>query len=382
MIKLATNLSKLYSLRNKTAEENPYWARIRSFAEKLMPAATGIQSFYSAFDEPFSGAAHYWTGGRIGSDYPEDSMWIDTNRRLLNALPGRTQYELRYEDPMLDAAAASLGVSGLAAGAAPVALAAPYVIPAATTILTAAPRARQAVDFASNVGKAIKTYGGPLVLGTAPQVIGDAVSVAGPAVQNVNKYQADAYQSLLDAGYSAAEAASISHKMGWGGLMHAGKEYLSNPYHYIYRQGGDNPIDRTFVDMMANPLPHDVFTAAREGLSVAASGPVGAPIKAVGYGALNQLESMPGATTAALQEAQRQAAQPNAQMPTLESARNALDNSRFYQSMRDYYGKDFGSIATHYGFNTLNRGTAYPSPSQPPSSALSQTPRPATPPKS
>lgn len=221
-----------------------------------------------------------------------------------------------------------------------------------------------------------------MVAVTAPKVIGDAVNVAVPAVQNVNKYQADAYQSLLDAGYSAAEAARLSHKMGWGGLMHAGKEYLSSPYHYIYRQGGDNPIDRTFVDMMGNPLPHDAFTAAREGLSVAASGPVGAGVKAVGYGALNQLESMPGATMAALQEAQRQAAQPNAQMPTLESARNTLDNSRFYRSMRDYYGEDFGPIATHFGLNTLNRATAYPRPSQLPSSTLSQAPRPATPTKS
>jgi len=368
MIKLATNLSKLYSLRSKTAQDSPLWA--------------GIKSFASGVAEPFSGAAHYWTGGRIGSDYPEDSMWIDTNRRLLNALPGRTQYELQYKDPMLDAAAASLGVSGLAAGAAAGVLAAPYAIPTAKTILTAAPRARQAVGAASNIGKALKTYGGPIVGLTAPKVIGDAVNVAVPAAQNVNKYQADAYQSLLDAGYSAAEAANLSHKMGWGGLMHAGKEYLSNPYHYIYRQGGDNPIDRTFVDMMGNPLPHDAFTAAREGLSVAASGPIGAGVKAVGYGALNQLESMPGATRAALQEAQRQTAQPNAQMSTLESARNTLDNSRFYQSMRDYYGKDFGPITTHYGLNTLNKATAYPSPSQPPSSTLSQAPRPTTPTKS
>jgi len=368
VINLATNLSKLYSLRSKTAQENPYWA--------------GIKSFASGFAEPFSGAAHYWTGGRIGSDYPEDSMWIDTNRRLLNALPGRDQYELQYNDPMLDAGAASLGVSGLSAGAAAALLAGPSAISNATTILKAAPRARQAVGVASDIGKALKTYGGPLVALTAPQVIGDAVNVAGPAVQNVNKYQADAYQSLLDAGYSATEAANLSYKMGWGGLMHAGKEYLSNPYHYIYRQGGDNPIDRTFVDMLGNPFPHDAFTAAREGLSVASSGPVGAGVKAVGYGALNQLESVPGATTAALQEAQRQAAQPNAQMPTLESARNTLNNSRFYQSMRDYYGKDFGSIATHYGLNTLNRATAYPAPSQPPSSTLSQAPRPTTPTKS
>jgi hypothetical protein len=346
VIKLATNLSRFYSLRSKSAQENPYWA--------------GFKSFLSGVAEPFSGAAHYWTGGRIGSDYPEDSMWIDTNRRLLNALPGRTQYELQYKDPLLDAAAASLGVSTLAAGAAGATLAAPYAVPAAKSFLTAAPRAREAVGLAARLGEYTKTLGGPLVAATAPKVIQDAANVAIPAIHNINQYEADATKKLLEAGYSQVDAERIANKIGWGGMMHAGKEYLTSPYYYMYRGGGDNPIDRTFVDMMGSPKPYDAFTAARQGLSVAASGPIGAGVKTLGYGALNQLESMPSATSATMNEAQRQISQPNYQIPTLSSARNVLDNSRMYQSMRNYYGDDFGPIATHLGFNTLNRATAYP----------------------
>lgn len=346
MLKLANNLSKLYTLRSKSAQENPYWA--------------GFKSFLSGVAEPFSGAAHYWTGGRIGSDYPEDSMWIDTNRRLLNALPGRTQYELQYKDPMLDAAAASLGVSTLAAGAAGTALAAPYAVPAGRAFLTAAPRARGGVDLASRLGGYTKTLGGPLVAATAPKVIQDATNVAVPAISNINQYEADALKKLLEAGYSQVDAERIANKIGWGGMLHAGKEYLTSPYYYMYRRGGDNPIDRTFVDMMGNPKPHDAFTAARQGLSVAASGPVGAGVKTLGYGALNQLESMPSATMATMNEAQRQISQPNYQIPTLSSAQNVLDSSRMYQSMRDYYGDDFGPIMTHLGFDIINRATAYP----------------------
>jgi hypothetical protein len=338
MIKLANNLSALHSFRIKRAEESPLWEGVKAFGSQLV--------------EPFSGAAHYWTGGRIGSDYADDSPWVDTARRVYNALPGPNQLELQYKDPLLDAAAASLGVSGAAAGGAGLVLAAPAV-PHAIRFAAAPTRAaRYALPTAARAGQVFKTVAGPAVTLTAPKVIGDAISAAAPAVQNINQYEADAIKKLLEAGYSQVDAERIANKMGWGGVLHAGKEYLSSPYHYIYRQGGSNPIDARFASSMGSPKPHNAFTAAREAASVLSSGPIGAVGKTLGYGAINQLESIPGAIQGTVQQAMTQlptaAYSPNA----VQSAQDAVNNSRFYASMRNYYGDDFAPIATHYGLTS------------------------------
>jgi hypothetical protein len=140
--------------------------------------------------------------------------------------------------------------------------------------------------------------------------------------------------------------------MGWGGVLHAGKEYLSSPYHYIYRQGGSNPIDARFASSMGSPKPHNAFTAATEAAKVLSSGPIGAVGKTLGYGAINQLKSIPGAIQGTVQQAMTQlptaAYSPNA----VQSAQDAVNNSRFYASMRNYYGDDFAPIATHYGLTS------------------------------
>lgn len=357
MIKLAQNLSALQSFRIKRAEDSPVWE--------------GTKAFFSQLAEPFSGAAHYWTGGRIGSDYADDSMWIDTTNRLYNAMPGRNQVPLRYNDPLLDVAAGSLAVSGLAAGGAGGALAAPAV-PHAVRFLAAPSRAaRYALPTASRAGQVFKTVAGPAVALSAPKVVGDAVTAAAPAIENINNYQAQARQALLDAGYSPEDADRMAYKIGWGGVLHAGKEYLFNPYHYIYRQGGSNPIDARFASATGSPRPHNAFTAAREAASVLSSGPIGAVGKTLGYGALNQLESIPGAIQGTVREALTQLPAAAYSPTAMQDAQDAVNNSRFYSSMRDYYGKDFIPIATHYGLTS----TLGPAPS---AGTLARNNRPGT----
>lgn len=98
---------------NNTSYQSPLWEGVKAF---------GRQAW-----EPFSGAAHYWSGGRVGSDFKDDSMWVDTARRNANEyLRPENQFELTYKNnPMLDVAGKSLyyapyiAVSALSAGAAP-----------------------------------------------------------------------------------------------------------------------------------------------------------------------------------------------------------------------------------------------------------------------
>ena len=103
-------------------------------------------TFGNQLAEPFTGAAHYWSGGRIGSDYADDSTWIDTARRVNNAVPGTAKQPLYYQnDKLLDAAAISTGVAGLAGGAAGIAAGAPAVLAGGSAALNAAPAAGSAL---------------------------------------------------------------------------------------------------------------------------------------------------------------------------------------------------------------------------------------------
>jgi len=107
---------------------------------------SSLAAFGNQLAEPFTGAAHYWSGGRIGSDYADDSTWLDTVRRVNNAAPGTTKQPLYYQnDKLLDAAAISTGVSGLAGGAAGVALAAPAMLAGGSAALNAVPAAGSAL---------------------------------------------------------------------------------------------------------------------------------------------------------------------------------------------------------------------------------------------
>lgn len=89
----------------------------------------GFRAGASQFVEPISGAAHYWTNGNVGSDYSDDSYWLDATRRFHNTFtPSTEDLELRYgNDEMLDwANRALLGSAGFAALAG-TALAAPVI---------------------------------------------------------------------------------------------------------------------------------------------------------------------------------------------------------------------------------------------------------------
>ena len=322
----------------KRSQDSPFWG--------------GLKAFGSQFAEPFRGAAHYWTGGRLGSDYSDDSPWIDTTNRLYNALPGPNQVPLRHNDRMLDAAAGSLGVSSAAAATAAAALGAPY---ASSFLRAPSLAARYAVPNAARAGQVFKAVAKPFIAATTPPVLAEAATKIVPAVKRMNAYEDNVRKAFIAAGYSAEDAERMSGKMGWGGLMHVGKEYLSHPYDYIYRQGWNNPIDSAFSRTMSGygALPHDAFSGFRQGVNVLAAGPVSAAAKAVGFGAINQLSSIPefmkdriGSIMARSSNAMGRLPQIN--MDDVENAQDAMRQSRFYKAMRDYYGSDQEAIASMY----------------------------------
>ena len=76
MIKVSNNLTQLCSAQARSKEAydwNALWQ--------------GAKSFGRAYAEPFSGAAHYWSGGRVGSDYSPNSPFINMVGSMMPAAP-------------------------------------------------------------------------------------------------------------------------------------------------------------------------------------------------------------------------------------------------------------------------------------------------------
>jgi len=359
------------TFHQKAAWEDPGLDKPVSSSRSVAPKATisppsplweGTKAFGNALVEPFSGAWNYWTGGRAGSDYADDSTFVDVARRMSNALPGPNQYKLEYDDPLLDASAISLGVSGASALAAPIAAGVSAAIPSAgvgaggltgigattAAMAAAAPRARGALSLGQKLyrrGRALAGLGAAI---TTPGVIQHGAQAVMPAVDTINTTQNQAYRYFIAQGYPEDQAKNLSFKLSWGPLLFAGKEYLSNPYHYIYRQGGANPIDRSFAQSMGSIQPISSLVGGRQGMSVFASGtPVGVGGKVLGYGLLNKLESIPASAQTAFDAAQNQlnAARTNSVTGNSAEALNALENSRVFNSLLNYYNPDINALA-------------------------------------
>ena len=167
---------------------------------------SSLAAFGNQLAEPFTGAAHYWSGGRIGSDYADDSTWIDTARRVNNAVPGTAKQPLYYQnDKLLDAAAVSTGVAGLAGGAAGLAAAAPAVLAGGSAALNAAPAA------------------GSALAGTAVR-LGAPIATAATGVVNHPRTQ----QAVNFAVQQGRNALNNTYSFGRDVLL-PGRQWLQNP---------------------------------------------------------------------------------------------------------------------------------------------------------
>ena len=329
---------------NNTAYASPFWEGAKAFGRQVW--------------EPFSGAANYWSGGRVGSDFKDDSMWVDVNRRVANAMPGREQYDLTYKNnPMLDASAIATGVSGLSAAGAAAALAAP-MLPHAAQFMRAAPAARNVVGLAGQAGQVAKGLLGPAATLSAGRAFLGFGLGAGDAYAKTEAQKAGIINNMLAQGASAEEAERLANKMTWGGMWNAAKEYITHPYHYIYRQGGSNPIDQRFVDATGGIMPHNAEWTAREGLGLVTSNPAAFAAKAlVLYPLLNKMDNAPAAIQQMMQAGQQQMqGMPAQAMQTwantgvnpMDQAKNMLDQSRMYNSIAQYYGNDWPAIQNYF----------------------------------
>lgn len=325
-------LSKNFMLINNFSKYaatpgNPFWEGVKAFGKQIA--------------EPFTGAAHYWTNGAVGKDYADDSTWIDTTNRVYNNLPGRNQVALQYNDPLLDAGAAALGVSATAAAAAPIAMASP----AAAAFLGASERGRNAVTAAGAVGRAFKPILGVTSFASLPYTAQSAIGAALNTTDAINKTNKDIVQFLVNQGYSSEEAARLGFKASWGTFLNTAKHYLSNPYYYMYRRGGNNPIDNKFVDALSNPLPHDMYSGIKQPISVLNAGYM-APAMAALYGGLNQVSGIPGATKNVLSGIANELKPTvqHIQQRSITEPINALETSRAFQALKNYWGQDWNAL--------------------------------------
>ena len=388
MIKLANNLTNLVL---KQAAEQPGW----------------WSTFGSQLAEPFTGAANYWSGGRVGSEYADDSTWLDTVRRVRNAAPGTNKVPLYYQnDKLLDAAAISTGVAGLAgAGAGAAAggiVAAPTLTAAGTAIGTAAGTAGTAIAshtpaalalaaggigvgskllkrtgrfvFAphsgrprgltgsSRVGNQLKRVITPAVTATSAVAVNDLVHHTANGYDLMDKRRQELEAQLVQQGVPQTEAVRLAQKGTWGSTVESLKHYALNPKYYAWDGGGTNPIDQGFAKTMHfSALPSDAYTAARQGLGAWTSAPWIAPLKGAVQGGVNVATSVGLEGPAAIDEyeANHPSLPPNAGLfakgKRMVGQAQEVVGSRYRQHMQQYFGLDSPHLLKAY--NALRKAT-------------------------
>jgi len=385
LIKLANNLINLVL---KQAAEQPGW----------------WSTFGNQLAEPFTGAANYWSGGRVGSDYADDSTWLDTVRRVRNAAPGTNKVPLRYQnDKLLDAAALSTGVAGLAGGAAGGIVAAPAIAsntPAALALvagtlgagsrlvrgagrLAATPvravantppgrfvfaphsgrvRNLTGTSRAGNITKRVVT---PALTATSAVAVNDLAHHAANGYDLMDKRRQELETQLVQQGMSQSEAARIAVKGTFGSAFESLKHYALNPKYYAWDGGGTNPVDQGFAKTMhSSVLPSDAYTTARQGLGILTSAPWVAPLKGAVQAGVNMATSVGLEGPAAIDEY-------NANHPSLPAdagfwakgkrmadQAKEIGGSRYGQYMQQFFGADQSHLLEAY--NALQKAKATP----------------------
>ena len=368
-------------------------------------------TFGNQLAEPFTGAANYWSGGRVGSEYADDSTWLDTVRRVNNAAPGTNKVPLQYQnDKLLDAAALSTGVAGLAGGAAGGIVAAPTLTgagaaiasntPAALALAAGAvgagsklvrgsarlatapvravantppgrfvfaPHAGRPRDLtgASRVGNLFKRGIKPAVTATSAVAVNDLVHHTANAYDLMDKRRLELATQLAQQGIPQAEAVRIAVKGTLGSAFESLKHYALNPKYYAWDGGGTNPVDQGFAKTMhSSALPSDAYTAARQGLGFWTSAPWVAPLKGAVQAGVNMATSVGLEGPAAIDEYNANHPSLPADAGLLAKGKRMADQakeiggSRYRQHMQEYFGLDQPHLLNAY--NALQKAKATP----------------------
>ena len=210
------------------------------------------------------------------------------------------------------------------------------------SFIKSTPRGRNSTT-AGAVGSAVKSVVKPLTQAASAAAGAKALMEGASLMDQIKDRKEVATAKLLSSGVDPAEAGELAGKATWGTLGHGLKHYASNPWYYGVQGGGDNPIDQMFAaGGSGSYLPQDMTTAARQLGSMAVAGsPISAVMAPTVAGLTNRVLSTGQNAGKALQDYQAQQGGPlNAGV----SALAAMPNSRYAQSLREYYGDDFAKL--------------------------------------
>lgn len=306
-----------------------------------------LTEFGKSIGEIPMGALYDWSSGRYGKPYPEDSYFIDAMRRVSNKLPG-VPVPLKFKsenDPFLnDLLGRSgwyLGIGGLAGLAAGARVGSR---PLMKTLNTTS-RTRD-MNMAQKGLAATKEVVKATTLPTVLATIENAASKIAPGVEQVHTHQEEAEQVFKLLGYSTQKAKELANKVGWGALNAAVKEYINNPYYYIYRQGGTNPIDQAFSSLIGSPLPTYNPLGALQSGRLALSSPTGVATQGVLTGASNMVSDTTDRLKDTYQAAKNEASDyiNYTDLSRVNRNREILEQSRMVQALKQHFGKDWQSI--------------------------------------
>lgn len=150
-------------------------------------------------------------------------------------------------------------------------------------------------------------------------------------------------QELMRGGMSAPEARDVAWKATYGLTGSTALHVAKNPYYYLVRGGGDNPIDQGLSEVAGSFMPYDFKTGARQFGNVITQGPVGGAA-AVGTSAvMNLLDSVGDRLPETVQGYSRQV-----EGMTPEQRVQHVQDSRYSAFLQDYLNEHMGSIARAY----------------------------------
>jgi hypothetical protein len=329
-----------------------YLTRKHPFSAKVVDSldlARGAGSeLFKSFAEPFSGAAYHWSDGRVGSDYPEDSYFIDAARRLSNKLPGHP-VPLKYKsenDPTLNNL---LGRSGWflgGAAAVPAAIAARYGGPKAKRLLSITPRTRD-LSKAEKVFAGAKQVAGATTVPVLAHTVENALEKTIPPVDTVQKNKETSIKVLKALGYAAPKAEQLAEKISWGALNALVMEYVNNPYYYIYRQGGTNPIDQGFTGMIGSPLPQELNVPNATQVSrLILSSPFSLATQGLTSAAANVATSTPGRVAESYRQTKDNVMDSTylTDLNKMKERNKVIEQSRVIRALKEYFGDDWKTI--------------------------------------
>jgi hypothetical protein len=195
----------------------------------------------------------------------------------------------------------------------------------------------------SAVGTTAKNIVKPLVFGATVPAVGGIVSSGLGMNDALSNSKRDIAMELLNQGLPLEEANDIAWKGTYGLTGSTAGHILRNPYYYLFRGGGSNPLDQRVSEIAGSFKPDSLSTGIRQAGKAFTSGPVGGVGSMGSSAAINLLSSAGYALPQVVQDYSSHFSNLSP-----EEAQAEMMSSRYAQHLREYLGDSASQLARAY----------------------------------